>query len=61
MFIKMLTRDPSLELRTGAWVEALSKVQTTPQTSERIFEAFLSHLNFAAAREWRGAKTASAR
>jgi len=47
MFIKMLTRDPSLELRTGAWVEELSKVQTTPQTSEKIFSAFLAHLDTA--------------
>lgn len=60
MFIKMLTRDPSLELRTGAWVEELSKVQTSPQASERIFSAFLAHLNFAAARQGGGTKTASA-
>lgn len=50
MFIKMLTRDPSLELRTGAWVEQLSKVQTSPQGSERIFGAFLSHLDAVAGR-----------
>jgi hypothetical protein len=61
MFIKMLTRDPSLELRTGAWVEELSKVQTSPQGSERIFNAFLSHLNGVATRESAGTKTASAR
>jgi hypothetical protein len=61
MFIKMLTRDPSLELRTGAWVEQLSKVQTTPTDSERIFGDFLAHLNFIAARDKSGTKTASAR
>ena len=61
MFIKMLTRDPSLELRTGAWVEGLSKFQTSPQASERIFAAFLAHLNFVAAPESAGTKTASAR
>ena len=59
MFIKMLTRDPSLELRTGAWVDELSKVQTTPQGSERIFEAFVAHLNAAAAQD-REPKAASA-
>ncbi len=61
MFIKMLTRDPSLELRTGAWVEELSKVQTSPQGSERIFNAFLSHLNGVATGGSAGTKTASAR
>jgi len=61
MFIKMLTRDPSLELRTGAWVDELSKVQTSPRDSERIFNAFLSHLNFAAARDRSGTRTALAR
>ena len=59
MFIKMLTRDPSLALRTGAWVEELSKVQTSPQGSEEIFEGFLSHLNYIAARDG-ATKTASA-
>ena len=61
MFIKMLTRDPSLELRTGAWVEELSKVQTSPHASERIFDAFRSHLDFVAARESSDTKTASVR
>jgi hypothetical protein len=61
MLIKMLTRDPSLELRTGAWVEELSKVQTTQQGSERIFSAFLAHLDFIAARDGAGTKSASAR
>lgn len=51
MFIKMLTRDPSLELRTGAWVEELGKFQTSPQGSERIFTEFLAHLNYIAARD----------
>lgn len=60
MFIKMLTRDASLELRTGAWVEELSKVQTSPHASERIFDAFLAHLNYVAAKEG-ATKTASVR
>lgn len=59
MLIKMLLRDPQLELRTGAWVEELSKVQTSPQASERIFTAFVAHLNFLAAKDTR-LQTASA-
>ncbi|HVE70774.1 MAG TPA: hypothetical protein VNI54_05340 [Thermoanaerobaculia bacterium] len=61
MFIKMLLRDPSLELRSGAttYVEELSKVQTSPKASERIFNAFVAHLNFVASRDGRP-QTASA-
>ena len=59
MFIKMMLRDPALELRTGAWVEELSKVQTSPRASERIFNAFVAHLNYIAARNPQ-AQTASA-
>lgn len=50
MLIQMLLRDPQLQLRTGAHVEELSKEQTTPETSERIFRAFVSHLDALAAR-----------
>jgi hypothetical protein len=61
MLIKMLLRDPSLELRTGAWVEELSKVQTSAAASERIFSAFVAHLNFVASHESSGkSKTATA-
>ncbi len=59
MLIKMLLRDPNLELRTGAWVEELSKVQTSARASERIFNAFVDHLNYVAARDPR-TQTASA-
>jgi hypothetical protein len=59
MLIKMLLRDPQLELRTGAWVEELSKVQTSARASERIFNAFVDHLNYVAARDPR-TQTASA-
>lgn len=59
MLIQMMLRDPKLELRTGAWVEELSKVQTSPQASERIFKAFVAHLNYVAARDPRP-QTASA-
>ena len=51
MLIKMMLRDPGLELRTGAWVEDLSKTQTTPQASERIFNSFVAHLNYMASRD----------
>jgi hypothetical protein len=59
MLIKMLLRDPALELRTGAWVDELSKEQTSARTSERIFSAFVAHLNYVAARDPR-TQTASA-
>lgn len=59
MLIKMLLRDPQLELRTGAWVEEVSKVQTSAQASERIFTAFVAHLNYLAAKDSR-LQTASA-
>ncbi|HEX6087141.1 MAG TPA: hypothetical protein VF266_21605 [Thermoanaerobaculia bacterium] len=59
MLIKMLLRDPNLELRTGAWVEELSKEQTSARASERIFNAFVDHLNYVAARDPR-TQTASA-
>lgn len=44
MLIRMLTRDPELDLRTGAHVEALSATQSSPEVSERIFRSFISHL-----------------
>jgi hypothetical protein len=50
MLIQMLLRDPQLELRTGAHVEELSKVQTTPEDSETLFNAFVAHINYVAAR-----------
>ncbi|HEX8617595.1 MAG TPA: hypothetical protein VF911_08415 [Thermoanaerobaculia bacterium] len=49
MLIQMLLRDPALELRTGAHVEELSKVQTTAEASERMFKAFVEHLEVLAA------------
>jgi len=51
MLIEMLTRDPQLDLRTGEHVEELSKEQTSPEASERLFHAFVSHLDFVAARQ----------
>lgn len=50
ILIQMILRDPDLQLRTGAHVEELSKEQTPPETSERLFKAFADHLNFIAAR-----------
>lgn len=49
MLIQMLVRDPGLRLRTGAHVEELSKYQTPPAESERLFKAFVAHLDFIAA------------
>jgi len=51
MLVQMLTRDPSLQLVTGAYTEELSKDIRTPQTSEQLFTRFLTHLNAVAARE----------
>jgi hypothetical protein len=51
MLIEMLTRDPQLQLHTGVHVEELSKEQTTPEASERLFHSFVSHLDFVAARD----------
>ena len=51
ILIQMILRDPDLQLRTGAHVEELSKEQTPPETSERLFKAFADHLNFIAARD----------
>jgi hypothetical protein len=51
MMIKMLTRDPALVLRTGAYVEELSKTQSAPSDSERLFRTFVTHLDFVAARD----------
>jgi hypothetical protein len=63
MLIKMLLRDPDLRLRAGeTHVEELSKKQTTPDESEKLFDAFLARLNFIAARSAKpaGATTAAA-
>jgi hypothetical protein len=54
MLIQMLTRDPNLVLRTGAHTEELSKDQSPPDASERLFKAFVSHLDFVAARDSQG-------
>ncbi|MDQ3283651.1 MAG: hypothetical protein M3Q69_19790, partial [Acidobacteriota bacterium] len=51
MLIQMLVRDPQLELRNAASVDALSKEQTAPDTSERLFKTLVSHLGSIAARD----------
>ena len=53
MLIQMLLRDPGLRLRAGGdtFVEELSKDQTTPEDSEKLFDEFVAHLNFVAARD----------
>lgn len=50
MMIEMLVRDPNLVLRTGTYTEELSKVQSAPDASERLFKSFVTHLDFVAAR-----------
>jgi hypothetical protein len=50
MLIQMLTRDPQLELRNAASVDALSKEQTAPDASEQLFKSLVSYLASAAAR-----------
>ena len=51
MLVQMLTRDPSLQLVTGAYTDELSKDIRTPQTSEELFKHFMTHLNAVAVRE----------
>lgn len=51
MLIQLLLRDDDLVLRTGAHVEELSKTQTSAAESERLFRAFVRHLDSVAARE----------
>ena len=50
MLIQMLLRHPDLKLRTGAHVEELSKEQTPPEYSEKLFGELVAHLNFVSAR-----------
>lgn len=50
MLIQMLTRSDDLVLRTGAHVEELSKFQTSPDFSERLFKKFVAHLDDVAER-----------
>ena len=59
LLIAMLTRDPALQLRTGDYVEDLSKEQTSVEDSERFFQKFVDHLNYIAARDGKS-QTASA-
>lgn len=45
MMIRMLLRDPTLELLTGAHVDELSGEQSSAELSERFFRAFVAHLD----------------
>lgn len=59
ILIMMILRDPKLQLQSGAdYTEVLSKEQTSVATSERLFKAFVDHMNYIAARD---GKTESAR
>lgn len=51
MLIRMLIRDDTLVLHTGAWSDELSKKQSSPQASERLFSSFVSHLNYVASND----------
>lgn len=51
MLVQMLTRDPYLQLVTGAYTEDLSDEIRSQQTSEQLFTRFVKHLNSVAARE----------
>ena len=58
MLIMMMLRDPGLKLHASDYTEELSKEQTPPEESERLFKAFAGHLDSVAERE---AKVQSAR
>lgn len=51
MLVQMLTRDPYLQLVTGAYTEDLSDEIRPQQTSEQLFTKFVKHLNTVALRE----------
>ncbi len=51
MLVQMLTRDPYLDLVTGAYTDELSKDIRSQQTSEELFTEFVKTLNAAAARQ----------
>ena len=44
MLIRILTRAPDLDLRTGVHVEHLSAAQSSAETSERLFRSFVAYL-----------------
>lgn len=60
LLIRMLIRDPQLELRIASPTDELSKEQTSTQTSERLFTAFVAHLNYVAGRDGHGKAVAAA-
>lgn len=61
MLIQMLLRHEKLRLRAAvAHVEELSKEQTPAEESEKLFEAFVAHLNVLAARDAKSPATATA-
>lgn len=60
MLIQMFLRSDQLVLRTGSHVEELSKAQTSPEHSERLFAKFIEHLETVATRETNAMSTARA-
>jgi hypothetical protein len=51
MLILMMLRDPELQLHASDYTEELSKEQTSPEMSERIFKSFAAHLDDIAGRD----------
>ncbi|HJQ40057.1 MAG TPA: hypothetical protein VKB93_23170 [Thermoanaerobaculia bacterium] len=51
MLIMMMLRDPELQLHASDYTEELSKEQTSPEVSERIFKSFAAHLDTIAGRD----------
>src|SRR5207244_2493627 len=51
MLVQMMTRDPYLDLVTGAYTDELSADIRSQQTSEELFSKFVTQLNAVAARE----------
>lgn len=51
MLIMMMLRDPELQLHASDYTEELSKEQTSPEVSERIFKSFVTHLDTIAGRD----------
>lgn len=53
LMMEMMTRDSRLQLRVGGGVDALSRIKTDEDVSERLFASLLRRLNELARREKR--------
>jgi len=61
MLMQMLLRDPQLALTTSGYVDELSKVISSQDTSEGLYKSFVAYLNGMAGRELPSFKVASAK